>query len=240
MSRRPPSTGLATLTTLSALAGLILAAPPRATAGDFGPVQHGIGMCDASAVVPLDDDLFVAADDEDNYLRVYSRHRGGPPVYQTSVSRFLGFKTPKGETDIEGAARLGDLVYWITSHGRNTRGKEQPRRQRFFATTATAIGGKIETPVTGIVLSGATGSLESTCTLALSGPAVVGSHRNVSGREPPGAKLKPPSGSGLLAVESSIDNVGLSVTTSLTISVSVPLLTTCIEVRCGYPTNLVP
>lgn len=133
---------------------MVLAGPLPVAAADFGQVRHGIGMCDASAVVPLDDDLFVAADDEDNYLRVYSRHQGGPPVFQTSVSRFLGFKSPKGEADIEGAARLGDLVYWITSHGRNTRGKEQPRRQRFFATTGTAIGGKIDLRPVGVPYAG--------------------------------------------------------------------------------------
>jgi len=35
--------------------------------------------------------------------------------------------------DLEGAARLGNAVYWIASHGRNASGKFAPNRHRFFA-----------------------------------------------------------------------------------------------------------
>jgi hypothetical protein len=117
-------------------------------------VKSCFGMCDASAVVALDEDLFVAGDDEDNYLRVYSRRTGGSPVFITNVSRFLGFKRSSGETDIEGAARVGDLIYWISSHGRNARAKMQPRRQRFFATTGAVRDGKIDLQPVGIFYAG--------------------------------------------------------------------------------------
>lgn len=132
--------------------GLIGLSP--ATASNAVSVHHALGMCDASAVAPLNEDLFIAADDEDNYLRVYSRHRGGAPVFMTSVSRFLGFKSAKGETDIEGAARLGDRIYWISSHGRNTKGKAQPQRQRFFATTGAVVGGAIDLRPVGLPYAG--------------------------------------------------------------------------------------
>ncbi|MBP6708965.1 MAG: DUF3616 domain-containing protein [Candidatus Accumulibacter sp.] len=38
------------------------------------------------------------------------------------------------EADIEGAARIGNRIYWIASHGRNSKGKFREERQRFFAT----------------------------------------------------------------------------------------------------------
>lgn len=112
------------------------------------------GACDASAVVPLNDDLVAVADDEDNFLRVYSLQRGGQPVASANVSRFLGFKKLKGETDLEGAARLGGNIYWISSHGRNSAAREQPRRQRFFATTGAVRDGRIELEPVGVPYAG--------------------------------------------------------------------------------------
>jgi len=40
------------------------------------------------------------------------------------------------ESDIEGATRLGDVAYWMTSHGRNRSGERKDARLLFFATTA--------------------------------------------------------------------------------------------------------
>ncbi|RYD66355.1 MAG: DUF3616 domain-containing protein [Verrucomicrobiaceae bacterium] len=103
------------------------------------------GMCDASAATALDAERFIVADDEDNILRVYKRS-GGEAVYQYDVSEFLGNqgkKKPK-EADLEAAAQIGNLTFWITSHGRNSKGKDKPERQRIFATELTAEGEKIE------------------------------------------------------------------------------------------------
>jgi hypothetical protein len=46
--------------------------------------------------------------------------------------------------DIEGATRLGERAFWITSHGRNSAGKARPERLRFFATTAPAEASALE------------------------------------------------------------------------------------------------
>jgi hypothetical protein len=92
-------------------------------------------MCDASAAVALDKDHFIAADDEGNTLRVYKR--GEPlPVKRADLTPFLvgGKKKKAPEADLEGAARVGDRIYWIGSHGRNKDAKPAPSRQRFFAT----------------------------------------------------------------------------------------------------------
>lgn len=90
-------------------------------------------MCDASAAVALDKDHFVVADDEMNTLRIYKR--GQPSsIKQVDLSKFLDTK-PDKESDLEGAARVGETIYWISSHGTNKDGKVQDRRRRFFATT---------------------------------------------------------------------------------------------------------
>jgi len=96
------------------------------------------GMCDASAGVILTDDLFLVADDELNILRVYSLSRGGAPLSSLHLNVFLEVQKGSPEADIEGAARVGDLVYLISSHGRNKAGRERGSRERFFAAKITS------------------------------------------------------------------------------------------------------
>lgn len=106
------------------------------------------GMCDASAAA-IDEERFVVADDEDNILRVYARS-GGHALSELDVSEFLenqGKKKAK-EADLEAATQIGDQVFWITSHGRNSKGKDKPERQRLFATKVRVNGDAVEiTPV---------------------------------------------------------------------------------------------
>ncbi|MGZ8289047.1 MAG: DUF3616 domain-containing protein [Telluria sp.] len=92
------------------------------------------GMCDASAAAALDEHHFVVANDERNQLKVYKRGQADP-VHVEDLAPFLGTKQDK-ESDLEGAATVGSRIYWISSHGRNSKGKEQTRRYRFFATDA--------------------------------------------------------------------------------------------------------
>ncbi len=90
-------------------------------------------MCDASAAVALDNEHFAVADDEGAALRVYKI--GEPdPIHEFELGKFL-HGNKKGESDVEGAARVGDRIYWISSHARGRDGDEQPDRQRFFATS---------------------------------------------------------------------------------------------------------
>src|SRR5262245_32245849 len=102
------------------------------------------GMCDASAAVSLNTDLFVVANDEDNILRVYHRQPGGMPSAAFDLTSFLRIGKKSPEADIEGSATIGDRVYWITSHGRNAKGKNAPNRERFFATTFTVTNGTVK------------------------------------------------------------------------------------------------
>lgn len=135
------------------------APPPAAVAAAAPRVVEFRGMCDASGAVPLDDRRLLIADDEDNVLRAYDADAGGAPLWSRDVSASLGLpekrskKTgalkPAPETDIEAATRLGDLALWLTSHGRNRKGKHRPERLRLFATTAPADGGALEVVGTG-------------------------------------------------------------------------------------------
>ena len=57
-----------------------------------------------------------------------------------NVSRFINVDPNRPESDLEGAARVGNRVYWITSHGQNREGEFRSSRHAFFATTVTARG----------------------------------------------------------------------------------------------------
>jgi hypothetical protein len=90
------------------------------------------GVSDASAAVAIGEDMFIVGDDEHNILRVYKTTQPSP-VFSFDLTPFLGIEPEYPEADIEGATMLGDTIYWITSHGRNTDGKMRPNRYRFFA-----------------------------------------------------------------------------------------------------------
>jgi len=98
------------------------------------------GMCDASAAVALDEQTIIVADDEQNVFCLYRLDRPHEPLARVDWQRHLeiepGDEHP--EADIEGAARLGDVIFWITSHGRNRNGKWRPNRHRLFAVSVRA------------------------------------------------------------------------------------------------------
>lgn len=99
-------------------------------------VTHYNGIRDASAAVALDHHHFVVANDERDTLVVY-RFGQPDPVDQLKLSKYLradGVKGKVREADLEGSARVDDLIYWIASHGRDSAGRRQDHRLRFFAT----------------------------------------------------------------------------------------------------------
>ncbi len=119
--------------------------------GTIAAQQSYRGICDASAAVALGPNHFVVGEDENDILVVY--RRGSPePVGKIDIIDYLGNRKPNGkpdEGDIEGAARIGGRIYWITSHGRNSDAEVKPTRWRFFATEVVE-GGPVPTvrPVT--------------------------------------------------------------------------------------------
>jgi hypothetical protein len=95
------------------------------------------GTCAASTATGLSGDLFVVANDEDNILRFYRASQPGKPVQTFDLRPILALKG-KSEMDLEGAARLGEKVFFISSHGQNAEGKFAPNRHRFFALEFTS------------------------------------------------------------------------------------------------------
>ncbi|MGQ0598246.1 DUF3616 domain-containing protein [Aquabacterium sp.] len=126
---------------LSTLAAALLCACAQGVHAD--DVFHG--HCDGSAGVYLGQGQFVIADDDSPDLFIVDR--------TTKASRLVAlakdldsFKKKKGEPpkpkepDTEGAAMVGDRIYWISSHGlkrdKDDGGfEDDPYRLRFFATT---------------------------------------------------------------------------------------------------------
>lgn len=100
------------------------------------------GTADASAAVSLTQGMFTMADDENNILRVY---KIGKPklVCSYDLTGFLSIVAEHPEADIEGATKIGNRIYWITSHGRNQDGKVRPNRYRFFAADIKVKNGKV-------------------------------------------------------------------------------------------------
>jgi hypothetical protein len=123
-----------------------------ARSAKLDPITMYRGICDASAAVALGQDHFVVGDDELNVLRVYRR---GEPVFvaQSEVFRFLGTK-PDKESDIEGAAKVGNRIFWISSHGTNNKGEVQDRRRRLFATEIVENGDTPNVRPVGVPYSG--------------------------------------------------------------------------------------
>lgn len=101
------------------------------------------GTCDASAAIALAGGLFVVANDEDNILRFYRTSQPGKPVQTFNLNPVLSGKTKSPEADLEGAARLGPRVFFISSHGRNKEGKFAPARNRFFALELNGRNGEV-------------------------------------------------------------------------------------------------
>jgi len=106
------------------------------------------GTSDTSAGIALDERTLLVADDENNILRAYGV-KGGKCIFRFDLTNFLGVAGKFPEVDIEGAARIGDRVYWISSHGRNRDGKWRPNRCRFFATDIRTAPGGISIRQTG-------------------------------------------------------------------------------------------
>jgi hypothetical protein len=102
------------------------------------------GASDASAAVAVNDDMFVVADDENNILRIYDINKAGSPVSSFDMTSFLDIEPNHPEADIEGATKVGQRIYWITSHGRNKDGKLRPNRYRFFATDLLVDGKSVK------------------------------------------------------------------------------------------------
>ena len=124
----------------------------------LGRLAEHTGMCDASAGVALGEKLFLAANDEDNTLRVYRNDIGGPPITELNLNAFLEVQGSSLETDIEGAAQIGSRIFMVGSHGLNREGKERFNRHRFFAVDVETNGPAVKTSTGWVALQDPAGS----------------------------------------------------------------------------------
>jgi len=115
------------------------------------------GTSDASAAVAVSENgpghsanMFVVADDENNVLRVYRTDKPSLPIFSYDLTSFLDIEPEHPEADIEGATRVAERIYWITSHSRNKDGKIRLNRYRFFATDVKVQDGNISICSVGI------------------------------------------------------------------------------------------
>lgn len=99
-------------------------------------LQH-YGICDASGSVALNEHRFLVANDEDNILRVYSAKKSGKPLQSIDTNCYFPNNFDGDEVDIEAATQQNGILYWITSHGRNKKGKRKEERHQFFANKIT-------------------------------------------------------------------------------------------------------
>ena len=119
------------------------------------PVLH-FGARDGSAGIACGPEHFVGATDEDNILRLY------PAAGGTVGGKLLNLNDwglfPKKlkhdgvtfkEADIESAVRIGDVIYWISSHARDSDKQVRKERLALFATMITGSGADTKLETTG-------------------------------------------------------------------------------------------
>lgn len=112
-----------------------------------------LGLMDGSAGVAISPDRFITCSDEVNQLvsfPIAPESRGEVLLDLNTIPAWLGDlgKKKKGkfyELDLEGAARIGDTIYWISSHGFDEEEDESFHHRVFFATTLTPDGKLVPT-----------------------------------------------------------------------------------------------
>jgi hypothetical protein len=144
----------ATITLVSVITLSVCAAISEAQFSLSAPILFE-GAVDGSAGADVGGGFFVNATDENDKFRIYDV-KGGPPLntldvgVDAAVKSALGLKNVR-ECDLEGAAKIGDLIFWIGSHGRNAHAKEKKERQVLFATKVTGVGKDAKLEIAGKV-----------------------------------------------------------------------------------------
>jgi len=104
--------------------------------------------CDASAAIPLGSFFLTASDElgpnDSNEALLYLPQGGSPQdTVDLGASQLLDAEPDKKEIDIEGATWIGDIAFWIGSHGHNSKAKLRPGRHRFGGLWMKLTDGKL-------------------------------------------------------------------------------------------------
>ena len=95
---------------------------------------------DLSSAVDVGDGYSLAVSSEDNTIRLYKQSESGRPVNTFD----MGGDSPAGiggtNADIEGMARVNDLLYVSGSHGNNSDGDLKPARRVLFTAALSGTG----------------------------------------------------------------------------------------------------
>lgn len=132
---------------LSLTLGLVLAGGAAAQTPE--PAKEVVlysGPCEASAALMLEPGVFVVGDDDERDLRVYQRDDPAKPPKKLEISGLPGLEE---KADLEGAARIGDEIYWIGSHSRKNSGVEDLERHRLFAIKVKSADGQFSAEAVG-------------------------------------------------------------------------------------------
>ncbi len=108
---------------------------------------HQAAIGEASAAVAMDANYMFVADNEDEVLRLYTRHpcsAYAAPIHAFDARPDLAPLTGNPEADLEAAVKVidgtGARIYWIGSHSNSKTGKSRPDRNRIFATQVDGDG----------------------------------------------------------------------------------------------------
>jgi len=105
---------------------------------------RGAGACNASAAVALDERRVIVGDDEQPWLSTFD-----VTTHALLEKKMIPFLEGGREADIEGATILRGQVIWITSHGRDGKGRVQESRRMLFASHQVAADGLATELMTG-------------------------------------------------------------------------------------------
>ncbi|ESS72651.1 hypothetical protein MGMO_52c00050 [Methyloglobulus morosus KoM1] len=116
------------------------------------------GISNPSGAVALNHNLFVVADDEDNVLRIYDKNVPDKPLQTISLSAVFKGIIADGEDleiDLESAAEIEGIYFWLGSHSSSRTGEYREARHRLFAINIKAgVKGKFTvSPAGGIYTS---------------------------------------------------------------------------------------
>ncbi len=139
----PVGVGYATVAvTVSGPSGASRIAFPYASSamGRPGGFWH-TGASDGSTAIAVDPELVFVGDNENNVIRLYERHRSGPPLREFDFQSDLGL-TPEehGEVNIEASTRAGNRFYFAGAHSNANSGQSRTNRSRVFAVDYSGMG----------------------------------------------------------------------------------------------------
>jgi Protein of unknown function (DUF3616) len=162
VNQRPDVSGnhwgfLSSAATMTLVLVIILSARVAVSAAELSLSAQILfeGAVDGSAGADVGGGFFVGATDEDNELRLYDV-KGGLSLKTLDVGVDAAVKSALrlekiGECDLEGSAKIGDLIFWIGSHGRNKDAQEKKERQVLFATKLSGVGKDAKLEIAGKV-----------------------------------------------------------------------------------------